>query len=194
MAFSRTWLKSVTKDDEMVNVIMEEHVAVVDALQQKMDSYKEQADKLPDVQKKLDDLLGGEDYKKKYEEATKALQDYKDEVASKETAAKVRAAYRKLLKDEKISDSILDDIENITDYSKMKLDKDGNLLNVEDYRKAIGDKYGRWKTTVTERGADVEKPPKTGSAKMTKADILAIEDTSERQNAIANNLELFGKG
>ena len=76
----------------------------------------------------------------------------------------------------------------------MKLDKDGELIGIDDLKKAINEEWSEFKTTVVERGANVEKPPKTDGAKMTKEQILAIKDTSERQKAIAENLNLFGKG
>ena len=192
MAFTRTWLKSVTKDDEMVNAIMEEHVAVVDGLKAKMDSLKAEADKAADLQKQLDGLKGGEDYREKYEKEHKAFEDFKKQTESDANAAKVRAAYRKLLAGEGISEKRLDAILKVTDFSKMKLDKDGNLDGESDLKKAINSEWSEFKTTVTERGATVEKPPQTGKATKTKEEIFAIKDTAERQKAIAENHELFG--
>ena len=57
---------------------------------------------------------------------------------------------------------------------------------------AIKNGWGEFKTTVTERGATVEKPPKVGKSTMTKEQIDAIQDTAERQKAIAENHELYG--
>ena len=107
-------------------------------------------------------------------------------------AAKVRAAYRKMLAEEKIGEKRLDSIIKVTDFSGMKLDKDGNLANADELRKKIGDEWGEFRTTTTERGATVEKPPQIGKATKTKDEILSIKDTAERQKAIAENHELFG--
>ena len=74
----------------------------------------------------------------------------------------------------------------------MKLDKEGNLENADELKKSIATEWGEFKTTVTQKGADVAKPPQTGKATKTKDEIYAIKDTAERQKAIAENHELFG--
>ena len=192
MAFTRTWLKSVTKDDEMVNAIMEEHVNVVDGLKQKMESLKAEADKAADLQKQLEGLQGGENWQEKFEKEHQAFEDFKKQTASDAEAAKVKAAYRKLLAGEGISEKRLDSIIKVTDFSKMKLDKEGNLNDADELKKAINSEWAEFKTTVTERGATVETPPQVGKATKTKSEIYAIKDKAERQKAIAENHELFG--
>lgn len=192
VAFTRSFLKSTGLTDEQVSAVMEEHVAVVDGLKADRDGYKEKAEKAADLQKQLDDIANGEDFKKKYEEEHKAFEDFKKQTASEAETAKVRAAYRKLLSGEGISEKRLDTIIKVTDLSKMKLDKDGNLEGEADLKKAINDEWGEFKTTVTEVGAKVEKPLQTGKATKTKEEIMAIKDTHARQQAIAENHELFG--
>lgn len=194
MAFSRSFLKTTGLTDEQITAVIEEHTAVTDALKADRDKYKAEAEKAADLQKQLDGLSGGEDWKAKYEDERKAFEDFKAKSAQEAETAKVKAAYRKLLLDEKISEKWLDRVMKGVDFSGMKLDREGNLANVDKLKEAIDKEWGDVKNTVTERGADVEKPIKTSSAKMTKEEILAIKDTTARQNAIANNLELFGKG
>jgi len=194
MAFSRSFLKSSGLTDEQIAAVMEEHVAVTDALKKDRDGYKEQAEKLPELQKELEQLKGGEDYKKKYEDEHKAFEDFKSKTAQDAEAAKVRAAFRNLLISEKIGEKWLDRIMKGTDFSGMKLDKEGNLADLDKLKESIDKEWGDVKTTVTEVGAKVENPPHTGNGKMTKEEILKIRDTVERQKAIAENLNLFGKG
>lgn len=194
MALSRSFLKTTGLTDEQITAVIEEHTAVTGALKAELDKYKTEADKAADLQKKLDDILGGEDWKAKYEDEHQAFEDFKTKSAQEAETAKVKAAYRQLLLDENISEKWLDRVMRGVDFSGMKLNKDGSLADSEKLKSAIDKEWGDVKTTVTERGADVEKPPKSGSGKMTKAEILAIKDTTERQNMIANNLELFGKG
>ena len=194
MAFKRSFLESLGLSEQQVSAVMDEHVSVTDALKADRDKYKAQAEKLPEIQKQLDEIKGGEDWKQKFEDEHKAFEDFKNNAAQKEEAAKVRAAYRKLLTDEKIGEKWLDRIMKGTDFSGMKLDKDGNLNDLDKLKESIDKEWGDVKTTVTEKGADVAKPPQTGNGKMTKADILKIADTAERQKAIAENLNLFGKG
>ena len=192
MAFTRNFLKSTGLSDDQITAVIEEHTAVTDALKKERDGYKEQAEKAADLQKQLDDLANGEDFKKKFEDEHRAFEDFKKQTASEAEAAKVRSAYRKLLAGEGISEKRLDAILKVTDFSGMKLDKDENLEKADELKKAINSEWGEFKTTVTERGATVEKPPQTGKSKMSKEEIYAIKDTAQRQKAIAENHELFG--
>ena len=192
MAFTRNFLKSTGLTDDQITAVIEEHTAVTDALKKERDGYKEQADKANDLQKQLDDIANGEDFKKKYEDEHKAFEDFKKQTESEAQTAKVRTAYRKLLAEEGISEKRLDAILKVTDLSKMKLDKDGNLDGEAELKKTINNEWGEFKTTVTTKGAVVEKPLQTGKATKTKEEIYAIKDPAERQKAIAENQELFG--
>ena len=197
MAFGRTWLKNILQEEdksveEKVAEIMKEHVSVTDGLKEERDGYKEQAGKAAELQKQLEETQGGENWQEKYEKEHEAFESFKKQTAQDAESAKVKSAYRKLLADEGIGEKRLDSIIKVTDFSKMKLDKDGNLEKADELKKAINEEWSDFKTTVTERGATVEKPPQTGKSKMTKEEIFAIKDTSQRQKAIAENHELFG--
>lgn len=194
MAFTRSFLSATGLTEEQVKAVMEEHVSVVDALKADRDKFKADAEKAADLQKQLEDIKGGEDWKSKYEEEHKAYEDFRQKTAQDAEAAKVRAAYRKMLIEEKIGEKWLDRVMESTDFSGIRLDKDGNLADSDKLKDALDAKWGDVKTTVTEKGANVEKPPQTGKPTMTKEQILAIKDTTERQKAIAENLNLFGKG
>lgn len=197
-SFARKWLEGILENEELTakekaQQIMDGHIAVTDGLKDERDSYKAEAEKAADLQKQLENLTAnGEDFKKKFEDEHKAFEDFKKQTASDAEAAKVRTAYRKLLAGEGISEKRLDSILKVTDLSKLKLDKDGNLEGVDGLKKAINDEWGEFKTTVTEKGAVVEKPLHTGKPTKTKDEIMAITDTDERQKAIAENHELFG--
>lgn len=192
MGFSRSFLKATGLTDEQITAVVEEHTAVTDALKAERDKFKAEASKAADLQKQLEGMTGGEDWKKKYEDEKQAFEDFKEKTAQDAETAKVTAAYRKLLADEGISEKRLDKILKVTDFSKIKLDKEGNLEDLNDLKKAINDEWSEFKTTVTERGATVEKPPQVGKPKMSKDEIYAIKDIDQRQKAIAENHELFG--
>lgn len=196
-SFGRKWLEGILENDELsakekAQQIMDGHITVTDGLKEERDGYKADAEKAADLQKQLDDLANGEDFQKKFEEEHKAFEDFKKKTASDAEAAKIKAAYRNMLAGEGISEKRLDSILKVTDFTKMKLDKDGNLDNADALKKAINDEWSEFKTTVTEKGAVVEKPPQIGKATKTKEEIFSIKDTAERQKAIAENHELFG--
>ena len=192
MAFTRAFLKALGLTDEQVGAIIDEHTGVTDALKKQRDDYKAEADKLAYARKELDALKGEGDYKARYEEEHKSFEAYKADVAKKENRARVEAEYRKLLADEKINAKRIDAVIRLTDLDGMKLDKDGHLTDTDKLREDIKKDWSEYITETTERGAQVATPPTTGKPTASKADILAIKDTAERQKAIAENHELFG--
>ena len=168
MSFSRSFLKSIGLTDEQISAAIEEHTAVTTALKAQRDQfegdankYKADAEKLAQVQKELDELKARKDYKADYDKAVQDLADYKNQVAAEAEAAKVRAAYKQLLTDEKISDKRHEAILKVTDFSGMKLDKDGKLENADKLKEAIGKDWAEFRVSTRDRGEDVAHPPRT---------------------------------
>lgn len=159
MAFTRSFLKALGIEDEKIEAIMGEHVAVTDAIKKQRDDYKAEADKAADLQKKLDEAQGGDDYKKKFEDEHAAFEDFKKKTAAEAEAAKVQAAYRKLLIEEKVGEKRLDSVMKVTDFSNMKLDKDGNLVDADKLKESIKADWADFITEKKEKGADVPTPP-----------------------------------
>lgn len=198
-SFKRDHLLEIINDDskstdEIANLILAEHQKVLTEIRDERDDYKQKAEKAADLQKQLEGLQGGEDWQKKFEDERRAFEDFRKQTEQDAEAAKVKAAYRKLLADEGIGEKWLDRIMKGQDFSNIKLDKDGNLADSDKLKDAIEKEWGDVKTKVTTKGAEVENPPRTGNGKMTREEILKIEDTSARQKAIAENIELFKKG
>lgn len=203
MAFTRAELREILGDaytDEIGTRLVTAHRSVLDPVKDELDTakreaskYREAAEKLPGLQKELDGLKG-DDWKAKYDAEKKAHDEYKAQVARDAEAAKVKAAYRKLLVEERISAKTLDAVANATDYSKMKLKDDGTLEGVEDLKKEIAEKWGGFQVSTRQRGENVDNPPKGGNGRMTRDEIMAIHDTGARQKAISENLDLFQKG
>ena len=159
MAFSRSWLKGYKLDEDVAEAIMAEHVAVTSALIKERDTYKAEADKVPALQEKLKAQSDNEDYKTKYESEHQAFESFKAKTAQDAEAAKVSAAYRRLLNEEKVSETRFDAILKVTDLSGMKLDKDGNLTGAEKIRESIRTEWADFIVKKEERGADDSTPP-----------------------------------
>ena len=195
MALTRKLLKGMGLTDEQVDTIIEAHTDTVDGLKDQIATYKADAEKLPGVQKELDDLKkegadGG--YKAKYEKEHKDFQDYKDGITAKETAAAKEKAARAYFQGKGIpADSMGLVIRGAkAEISGLELDgekiKDSTALDAllnGDYKGLVG------KTTKT--GTETQKPPETSGGKMTRDQIMAIADRTERRAAIAKNMELF---
>ena len=195
MAFSREFLKSLSLTDDQVAAIIQEHTSVTDALKAQRDKAKEEletakkeAAKVPEMQKEIDGLKNGEDYKSKYEKEHQDFEDFKAELTKKETAEKVKTAYSKLLADEQIKADRIDFVVKHSDLTNMKLDKDGNLENADAIKKTVGDEWGIFKATVKERKQNVATPPKDGTTGtgMSRAKELAQKFAQERYGVKAD--------
>lgn len=186
-------------EEEKIDQIIEAHTETVDALKSERDSYKDGAEKLPTVQKQLDELKaavekdGKDPFKVKYEAIKEEFDAYKRDITEKETNAKKEAAYRQLLKETGVSEKRIDAIMKVTDLESASLDSDGKFENASDLKKNIKEEWADFIVTNGKQGADTPNPPaNSGKSYKTKDEIMAIKDTAERQKAIAENHELFG--
>ena len=155
-------LRGMSLTDEQVNAIIEEHTNVTTALKDQIKQYKEDAEKLSDVQKELDDLkkdTSAKDWKEKYEKEHKAFDDYKNEVSTKETTAKVKSAYKALLKKNNIDEKCVDSILRVTDFSQMKLDEKGELIDSDKHSESIKKDWSGFVVKKEVKPGDVETPP-----------------------------------
>lgn len=195
MAVTRKFLEAMGLEDSKIQAIIEEHDKTVNGLKELRDKYKADAEKLPEVQKKLDELQnkGGEDWQKKYNDLDQMFKDYKAEVAGKEKTEKIRSAYTELLKAANVDSKRIDAILRVTDFKDMKLGEDGKLEDADKLTEGIKSEWSAFVTTTRTKGTDVETPPDGGNkTKKTKAEIMAITDRAERRKAIAENPEVFG--
>lgn len=199
MALTRKMLKAMGIDEEKIDQIIDAHTETVDALKSERDSYKSDAEKLPEVQKKLDEMKtaaekdGKDPFKVKYEAIKEEFTKFKNDITAKETKAKKEEAYKALLKDAGVSEKRIDAILKVTDLDKEALTEDGKFENASELKKSIKTEWADFIVTSGKQGADTPNPP-AGGGKVykTKDEIMAIKDTAERQQAIADNHELFG--
>lgn len=197
MALTRKYLKSIGLNDDQIEGVIEEHTAVKSDLQGKIDTYKADADKLAEVQKELDDLKAQGDggYKEKYEAEAKAHNTLKQQIEAEKTNATKRTVMDKFLTEkvgiqrESARTLILDAVK----WDDVKLDESGALTGADELAKTYADKYKDFVGMTGSQGTPPATPPTGGGSAMTKADIMAIRDPVARQNAIANNINVFRK-
>lgn len=193
--FTRKEVRAIIGDactDEMENQIMALHLGVVDPMKDDLEKYKASAEQLESVQKELDGLKNGKDWKSEAETIKKQFEDYKNEVAAKETRAAKESAVKAYFEAKGITGTNLaiamrgakDEI------GAVELDGD-KIKNTDALDSLIGGEYKGLVTTTTVKGAPTATPPANTGGGKTKAEILAIKDTGERQKAIAANINLF---
>ena len=165
MALTRKALKAMGLSDEQVDSVIEMHTETVDALKESRDTYKTDAEKLPELQAELDKLKAkvGEDGKNPFEVKYNALKEefdrYKNEVTGKETARAKEEAYKELLKSAGVSEKRISAVLKVTDLKSLKLDAEGKLENAEDLTNSIKTEWSDFIATEKKEGAEVPTPP-----------------------------------
>lgn len=193
---------------EAVNAIIDGNVTSIEALREEITNLKaelktakEEAEKLPGVQKELDDLKkqNEEDAKaregKDYDALKKEYDDYKAEISARDTKAAKEKAFRDILKDLNVSDKGVALILKYQNFDSIELEDDGKIKGAADLRKSLKEDWGDYIVKTETKGANTDTPPGgNGGSKgyKTKDEIMAIKDDSERHKAIADNAELFG--
>lgn len=202
MAITRKLLKGMGLTEEQQDTIIEAHTDTVNGLKADVDRYKADAEKLPGVQKELDDLKGkGDDgYKEKYESEHKAFEDYKKTVDAEKTTAAKEKAVEAVLKKIGVSEKRLQSVAKLAKadglLDALELNDDGAVKEADKLEKNLKDSYSEYITTSSTKGADTPTPPaNSGGANLTMADIYKkdekgryVMDYEARLKAIEENL------
>ena len=185
MALTRSFLKGMNLTDEQVGAIIEAHTDTVEALKTQRDQYKADAEKLVSVQKELDKLKETATNSGDYEKLKKEYEDYKTEVKNKEIVAAKKAALTDLAKDAGLSEAGIAKAVKYTDWDAIELEDDGKVKDSKTLIKSLKEEWSEYIQTTKTKGADTSTPPSgngSGDTK-TKAEILQIKDTAQRQAA-----------
>lgn len=196
MALTRKMLKAMGIEDEKIDQIIEAHTETVEGLKEQVSAYKADAEKLPGVQKELDDLKkeGGDGgYKAKYEKEHNDFADYKAGIAAKESAAAKEKAARAYFAGKGIpAESMALVIRGAkAEIDALNLDGDKikdtaalDSLLAGDYKGLIGKE--------TRQGTDTKTPPDTTGGAKSRAEIYKKDDkgryvlsTEARQKALS---------
>lgn len=139
-----------------------------------------------------DKATGAEKWKTKYDALKDDFEAYKKDVSAKESKATRESAYKKLLKEAGVSEKRIDAVLKVSDVDSLEMEDDGSFKDSNKILDSIKEEWSDFITTTETRGAKTATPPKSTNVKMTKEEIMKIEDDGERQKAIAENHDLFG--
>jgi len=155
-----------------------------DALQNQLDDAKAATAK---AEKERDAAANGKTI------AEKALTDYKAQQTQKDTHAAKEVKFRELLKAAGVLDKYADRVVRLSgeDIDKLELDDKGEVKDAKKHADSLKADWSDFVGTTTTTGAKVDTPPTNTGSKMTKDQIFAIKDSTERQAAIAANIDLF---
>ncbi len=195
MALSRNFLKALGLSDEQVNTIVEAHGETVSGLKDELKTAREQADRLGEVEKELNDLktanAGRQDFETLYNEEHKAFEAFKSDITTKQTRAAKEAAIGAFFE----KNNIVGKQKKIAmmaikgDIDGYEVDENGKLKDTSKLDALIKDDFAGLVSTQRTEGANTAEPPENiGKITKTKEEIMEIKDTQKRQKAWAEYL------
>lgn len=204
MAFSIKQIKAILSSHNMpvddldaaAADICARHSADLDSIKEERDSARKDAETLAATKAELDALKAksGDDYKAKYEKEKQDFADYKAGVEKEKALEAKRAVLREIAKDAGLSEAGIAKAVKYHDYDKMELDEKGAAKEKAAILKGLREEWPEYIQTTETKGANTATPPSTsGTGRKTVDEIMAIKDDVERQTAIAQNLDLFGR-
>lgn len=196
--FTRAEIRNILGEactEEIENRLVALHLGVVDPLKDDLTKYKADAEKLPSVQKELDDLKAAGDggYKEKYEKEHSAFEAFKTDITAKESKAAKEKAVRAYFESKNITGTNLDLAMRGCGEEMAALELDGEKIKDTKSLDALVD--GTYKGLVSKQTVRVDTGARFngGGKPMTKDEIMQITDRAERRAAIAANMDLFRK-
>lgn len=202
MSLTRRMLNSMDIEAENVEKIINAHAETVEALRSEKESKEKEITELTEKLKTLSSgteenaklkkqLAGYEELEEKYKELKENYNDYKSKVEEEKSQREKKSMARKLLLEAGVSEKRVDSVLRVYDYSNIEIE-DGNAKDKDKILEGIKSDWSDFIVKKSNKGAETPTPPENTGGKKTKAEILAIKDTAERQKAMAENHELFG--
>lgn len=201
MALTRKFLSALGIEADKVDEIITAHSETVDALKEQRDQFKDNADKLPEVQKELDkykkiaESNNGDEWQDKYNRIKKEFDEYKADIQTRETMAAKKSALESIAKDFLSENGVAKAIK-YADWDAYELDDNGKLTDAKKHIKELKEEWSDYVLTEDTQGAKTENPPTgTGGGALSMADIYKkdehgryVMDAEQRQKEIAKRI------
>lgn len=198
MSLTRKMLKAMGIEDEKIDQIIDAHTETVDALKEQRDQYKTDAEKLPEIQKKLDtateqlESAGKDSWKVKYDALKEDFESYKADQTAKETRSAKEKAYTELLKAAGISEKRISAVLKVSDVDAVEL-VDGKIKDADKLTESIKTEWADFIQTTTPTGPNTPNPPENNPAKTyTRDEIRKMSPQEINQNFDAIKASLKG--
>ena len=191
MAFTRATIRNLAKESgveipkELEDALVSEHLTARDAYAE--EQVKAELAKQPEG--KAENVKDSEEYKT----LKQSFDDYRAEVAAKETKAAKEAAYRAILKDANLSEKGIEKAIKYAEWDKIELEADGKLKGASDHIKAVKEEWAEYVTTTTTTGAKTSNPPaNNGNSGVTKEDFQKMS-YKDRLQIYNENPDLYNE-
>ena len=191
MAFTRATIRNLAKESgveipkELEDALVAEHLTARNA-------YAEEQVKA-ELAKQPTEKAGNVKDSEEYKTLKKSFDDYKTEVAAKETKVAKDAAYRAILKDANLSEKGIEKAIKYAEWDKIELEADGKLKGASDHIKAAKEEWAEYVTTTTTTGAKTSNPPaNNGNSGVTKEDFQKLS-YKDRLQIYNENPDLYNE-
>lgn len=194
MALTRKLLEGMGIEDKQIETIIEAHSETVTGLKAERDKYKEQAEKVPDLKKQLEEAEQkleeaatetDDEWEQKYNDEHKAFEDFKAQVDADKAAAEKARAYRAMLMDAGVDPKRIESVMKVTDLSAVEME-DGKLKDADKLKASAKEEWADFIVKTKTEGADPATPP-TSTGGVEGADPDVARRMKER------NERMFGK-
>ena len=187
MALTRKMLEALNIEDKAIEPIIEAHSETVKGLKDKLAEAQEKAEKFDEAQSQLDKLQK-DDYKSKYEKEKADFAAYKSSVSEKEAKAAKEKAAKAYFESKSITGKNLEIAMRGAkeEINALELDESGKIKSTATLDALINGTYSSLIVSTEAKGA-ATPTPQGGSGNaggvLSRKEIMAIKDTTERQKA-----------
>lgn len=183
MSLTRKFLEGMGIDEKQVESIIEAHSETVNGLKADRDKYKEQAGKVADLQKKLEEAEAasgsGDEWQQKYQDEHQAFEDFKAQVETEKAEADKAQAYRGMLMAAGIDPKRIDAIMRVTDLSQVEME-DGKLKDTEKLQESAKQEWSDFVVKSNTQGSNPATPPTKPSPNVEGGDPEVARRMQER--------------
>lgn len=183
MALTRKLLEGMGIEDKAIESIIEAHSETVNGLKADRDKYKEQAQRVPDLQKQLEEAksaAGSEsDWEQKYNDEHQAFDDFKAQVETEKAEADKAQAYRGMLMAAGIDPKRIDAIMRVTDLRQVEME-DGKLKDTEKLQESAKQEWSDFVVKSNTQGSNPATPPTKPSPNVEGGDPEVARRMQER--------------
>lgn len=182
MEFKRADLAGLGIESDKIQILIDWHMETVKGLQAEIDKYKGNADKLPEVQKQLDEAnaklkaADSDGYKAKYEAEKAAHEKLKTDTANEKTRNAKETALREALKAAGYSDAGIKKIARYGGFiDSVNLDESGKLKDGDKLLESVAAEWSEYKGTFKTESANPANPPISAPEKKVSAEAAEAE-------------------
>ena len=163
MALTRKFLEGMGIDEKQVESIIEAHTETVNGLKAQRDKAQEEAKRVPDLQKQLEEAKaaneGSGEWERKFKKEHEAFESYKTQVSTEKAEAEKAKANRSMLTAAGIDPKRLDSIMRVTDLKDIVME-DGKLKDEEKLAEAAKKEWADFVVKKRTEGSNPANPPR----------------------------------